>query len=157
DIDLATRKRDATRLEKALLERGYKPNATFNAVNGATRRIYYDTAHRRHIDVFVDQFEMCHVIPIAKTLDAAPITLPLTELLLTKLQIVELNAKDAIDACALLQAGELGDRDDEGTINVARLAALTGADWGLHRTVTITLAKVGDHVADDHARSVVVA
>ncbi len=155
DIDLATRKREASRLEAALTDNGYEPNATFNAINGATRRIYYDTTNRRHIDVFVDQFEMCHVIPIAKTLTASPITLPLAELLLTKLQIVELNAKDAVDAGALLQAAELGDDDAEGTINVARLAAMTAADWGLHRTVTMTLGKLGAHVADDDARAIV--
>jgi hypothetical protein len=157
DIDLATRKRDASRLEAVLTDDGYEPNATFNAINGATRRIYYDTAHRRHIDVFVDHFEMCHVIPIAKTLALSPVTLPLAELLLTKLQIVELNAKDAVDAGALLRAGELGDSDAEGTINVARLSALTAADWGLHRTVTMTLAKLPDHIADAEARAVVAA
>jgi hypothetical protein len=155
DIDLATRKRDASRLEAVLTDNGYEPNATFNAINGATRRIYYDTAHHRHIDVFVDHFEMCHVIPIAKTLTASRITLPLTELLLTKLQIVELNAKDAVDASALLQAGELGDSDADGTINVTRLAAMTAGDWGLHRTVTMTLGKLGEHVPDDGGRAIV--
>jgi hypothetical protein len=157
DIDIATTKRHASPLESVLLENGYTANATFNAINGARRRVYYDTGRDRHIDVFVDRFEMCHVIPIGRTLAESHITIPLTELLLTKLQIMELNAKDAVDANALLQASRLGTTDEPGTINVARLAALTAADWGLHRTVTMTLSKLAEHVAHDDARAVVMS
>jgi hypothetical protein len=157
DIDIATTKRDVGRLESALLANGYAANATFNAINGATRRVYYQTAGQRHIDVFVDRFEMCHVIPLGRTLAESEITIPLTELLLTKLQIVQLNAKDAVDANALLQASRLADADEAGTINVARLATLTAADWGLHRTVTMTLGKLPGYVADDDARTTVVS
>jgi hypothetical protein len=155
DIDLATRKRDASQLEAVLIDNGYTPNATFNAINGATRQVYYDTIRRRHIDVFVDRFEMCHVIPIGKTLTESRVTLPLAELLLTKLQIVQLNAKDAVDANALLRASELGDVDADHMINVPRLAAMTAADWGLHHTVTITLNRLAEHVPDSDARAAV--
>jgi hypothetical protein len=155
DIDIATTKRGASRLDSVLIENGYVANATFNAINGATRRIYYDTVRQRHIDVFVDRFEMCHFIPLGETLRRASVTIPLAELLLTKLQIVELNAKDAVDANALLQASEIGTADADHMINVSRLAALTAGDWGLHHTVVITLNRLAEHERDSEARAIV--
>jgi hypothetical protein len=60
----------------------------FNAFHGAHRQIYVDVANERRVDVFVGMFSMCHEIPIAERLHHEPLTVPLAELLLTKLQIV---------------------------------------------------------------------
>ncbi len=72
-------------------------------------------------------------------------SVPLAELLLTKLQIVELNEKDVRDTVALLSAHEIGDTDGE-TLNGARVAQLCAQDWGLWRTITRNLEAVGEHV-----------
>ena len=60
------------------------------------------------------------------------------QLFLTKAQIFELTDKDALDLACLLLDHELAEHDDD-CIDVRRIAALTGADWGLWRTVTRSL------------------
>jgi hypothetical protein len=66
-----------------------------------------------------------------------------SDLLLTKLQIVELNAKDARDAGLLLREHELG-RGQGDHVDVDYLAGLVGRDWGLWRTTTGTLRRLAE-------------
>jgi HAMP domain-containing protein len=60
---------------------------------------------------------------------------------LGKMQIVELNEKDAIDTMMLLREHEVGSSDGE-TINAGYIASLTACDWGLWRTLTMNLERV---------------
>ena|SRR6266508_215478 len=143
DMDFVIPARRSHAGEKLLSGLGYEPNKNFNLLNGDSRLLFYDNAHERQIDVFVGQFEMCHRLPIAERLDKESLTIPLAELLLTKLQIVHLNEKDVRDICALLLDHPLGDADDE-TINLPRIAQLCAEDWGLWKTVGVSLDKVRD-------------
>jgi hypothetical protein len=146
DIDLTTPRAEGQAAEKLLGDLGYAPNKSFNLLNGATRLLFYDEAYNRQIDVFVGGFEMCHRLPITERLKAEPLTLPLAELLLTKLQIVQINEKDLRDVLVLLLDHPLGATDEE-TINVPRVQQLCGQDWGLWKTVTINLDKLRAFVA----------
>ncbi|HEX6292831.1 MAG TPA: nucleotidyltransferase family protein [Herpetosiphonaceae bacterium] len=141
DIDLATPRREGQAAETLLSGLGYTPDKSFNLLNGASRLLFYDPAYERQVDVFVGSFEMCHRIPITERLQLEPLTLPLAELLLTKLQIVQINEKDLRDLLALLLDHPLGAIDHE-TINVAHISGLCGNDWGLWKTVTINLDKL---------------
>jgi hypothetical protein len=141
DIDLVTRKRDGRRLSEFLEQQGYTANRQFNATNGARRLLFYDEPNGRQLDIFVDTFEMCHVLPIAEHLERDPLTLPLADLLLTKLQIVSLNAKDRSDAYALLLEHEIGEGDRE-QIDASRIAALSARDWGLYRTLELNFERL---------------
>ncbi|HJZ47718.1 MAG TPA: hypothetical protein VKE41_11155 [Roseiflexaceae bacterium] len=143
DIDFVTVSRGSRAVEALLTELGYEPNKEFNLLNGSSRLLFYDPERERQIDVFVGQFEMCHRLPIGERLDRDQLTVPLAELLLTKLQIVQLNEKDVRDVCALLLDHPLGEGDGEA-INLARIAQLCAEDWGLWKTVTISLQKVQD-------------
>ena len=138
DIDFATPARSGRSVETLMAGLGYEPNRSFNLLNGASRLLFYDQPHTRQIDVFVGGFDMCHRLPIAERLDREPLTLPLAELLLTKLQIVQMNEKDLRDICALLLDHPLGDTDLE-TVNLPRLLEICGEDWGLWKTVTLSL------------------
>jgi hypothetical protein len=140
DIDLATLKgksRDATAL---LRDAGYVPNQEFNALSG-NRLLFYDQVNARQVDIFVGAFQMCHTIPITERIEVDPFTIPLAELLLTKMQIVELNEKDQRDILALLHHHEVGDIDEE-TINAAYIAKLCAADWGLWRTLKMNVERI---------------
>ena len=143
DIDVVTPARRGQAVETLLAGLGYEPNKSFNLYNGDTRLLFYDRGHNRQIDVFVGQFEMCHRLPIAERLDKERLTIPLAELLLTKLQIVHLNEKDVRDVCALLLDHPLGEIDQE-TINLPRITQLCAEDWGLWKTVSVSLRKVQD-------------
>jgi hypothetical protein len=133
DIDLATTRDDGRATRQLLESLGYEPNDRFNALNGSERLVYYDLANRRQVDVFVGEFSMCHALPITERLVLDTQTVPLAELLLTKLQIVQLNTKDIRDVHALLVEHDVGDGDDD-TINAAFIASLLARDWGLWRT-----------------------
>ncbi len=82
---------DAQRLFKAL---GYTPHVRFNAINGRERLLFFDEQHDRQVDVLVGVFRMSHEIRFGERLALEPVTVPLAELLLTKLQIVEINATE---------------------------------------------------------------
>lgn len=133
DIDLVTTRKQGRPTAELLRGFGYTANERFNLMNGSTRLVFYDLANGRHVDVFVGKFRMCHQIPIADRLELEDTTVPLAELLLTKLQIVELNHKDLIDIWAIVHEHDVAEHDDDA-INAARIAELLAADWGLWRT-----------------------
>lgn len=81
---------------------------------------------------------MCHEISLtARTSES---TVPLAELLLTKLQVVELNEKDLRDTVLLLHGHEVGEEDGDG-INGSTVADLCARDWGVWRTITANLER----------------
>jgi hypothetical protein len=147
DLDFATSEKRADRLEKFFGAQGYDPNKSFNLFNGDRRLLFWDEANQRQIDIFVGQFHMCHSVPLTERLALDTYTLPLAELLLTKMQIVEMNEKDIRDLCALMLDHAVGAHDEE-TINLPRVAALCADDWGLWKTVMDSTEKVRGYTAD---------
>lgn len=145
DIDLATTKGENRGVAELMADLGYHAAKEFNALNGHRRLLFLDRANERKIDVFVGSFEMCHTIPITDRIVLEERTIPLAELLLTKLQVVELNEKDLHDIVAILHHHEVGQHDDD-TINAALVAGLTAADWGLWRTVKLTVGRVQERI-----------
>ena len=145
DIDFVTLKDRGKAAVEFFSEMRYRPDREFNAFNGGTRLLFHDPANARQIDVFLGAFRMCHEIPFADRITLHPSTVPLAELLLTKLQIVSLNEKDLRDAIAILHHHDLADHDEDA-INGARVAHLCAADWGLWRTCTMNLERIRDGV-----------
>jgi hypothetical protein len=141
DIDVAVTRKDARGLTAFLEGRGYTAEKRFNALHGDTRMIFKGPAGK--LDVFVGAFSMCHELELDTRLPLDAPALTATDLLLTKLQIVELNAKDAHDASVLLteHAIQSGDGDH---IDVTYMSRLAGDDWGLWRTVTATLRRLAE-------------
>jgi hypothetical protein len=142
DIDLAARKNQSRPLRDLLEELGYQPERTFNATHGARRLLYHAPDRSYHVDVFLDELGMSHNLDLGQRLGTEALTLPAAELLLTKLQVAELNKKDAADAAMLLLEHEPADEDGPGKLNAARIAALCAADWGLYTTASDNLAKI---------------
>jgi hypothetical protein len=140
DLDLVGYKRDGQALNAMFGALGYTANREVFALSEGTRAIFDHARSRLHVDVFFDRLEFCHRIDLKNRLETRPITIPLAELLLTKLQIIKINAKDLADACVLLLehdfAGEAG-----------HIATLCAAEWGFWRTVTGNLEKLADYAA----------
>jgi hypothetical protein len=145
DLDFATSRDSAKECTSLLRELGYEPHVPFNALHGSERLLFLDEQHGRKADVFVGRFRMSHVIPLEGRLALEPLTVPLAELLLTKLQIAELNEKDVRDSVALLLGHPVEDEDGEA-VNAVRIAELLSDDWGLWRTITGNLAVCRDHL-----------
>ena len=135
DLDFVTARKGASRAAELFRNEGYEPHVAFNALHGKERLLFFDVDHDRQVDIFVGAFAMSHKIPLDARLEVDPVSIPLAELLLTKLQIAQLNEKDIRDALALLEGHPVGDADGE-TVNAGRIAALCAADWGLWRTIT---------------------
>jgi len=148
DIDLATTKKQAKNLRGVLEQIGYVPDKMFNATQGDTRLYYHSSDGSYHLDVFIEKFVMSHEIELGGRLSTEPVTLPAAELLLTKLQIAELNHKDASDTAMLLADHELADHDGPGVLNVNYVAELCASNWGLYTTVTDNLEKMRSLLPD---------
>ncbi len=143
DIDLATYTRHIKDVTRLLTELGYEEDQMVTRLFGEGRLLFHDPRYGRHIDVFIDRLDFCHVLPLAGRLEADKLTLPLAELVVEKMQIVQLNEKDIIDTIMLLREHPVGDGDDE-TVNAEVIGALAANDWGLWRTLTGNLAFVGE-------------
>lgn len=142
DIDFAAYTRDARAITSALAKLGYREDREVSITSEGRRAIFdHPTSPQVHLDVFFDELEFCHRIPLAGRLEVDRPTIPLAELLLSKLQIVKINEKDVVDTILLLLDHELG-AGDADVIDIGRIARLCADDWGLWRTLTMNLEKV---------------
>jgi len=120
---------------------GYEENREVFIVSEGERAIFERPEIGIHIDVFYEKLAFCHVIYWNNRLEVDHPSIPLAEMLLEKLQIVQINEKDIIDTIMLLLEHPLGDKDLE-TINIKYISGLCATDWGLWRTTTMNLSKV---------------
>jgi hypothetical protein len=153
DLDVVVPPKSAKPTTSVMVAAGYEPNERFNALHGAQRMLFYDTENKRQVDVFVGVFSMCHRLDLSSRLDEHPYSLDAADLLLTKLQIHEINRKDLVDAVRLLLTHENADiaGGGDGRINALsldRLRSVTSSDWGWFTTVTDNLALVRTAASD---------
>jgi hypothetical protein len=144
DLDFVVRRSDATRWRDLLDAAGYTADTRFNTLHGAQRLLHYDLANERQLDTFVGTFAMCHSLDLEEHLPAGSATLAPADILLTKLQIFEVNDKDLVDSIALLLSHPV--TTSGPGIDPGRLAKVTGSDWGWHTTLTDNLAKVAQRL-----------
>lgn len=138
DLDLVGRRGDARAITEFLSSLAYLPDLEFNALHGHKQLYFWDPQNLRQLDVFVERVQLSHDLDVGHRLTATPRTLSPADLLLTKLQVVEVNEKDLKDACALLADHPIA----PGGIDPARIAEVLGSDWGWWRTCTKTLDAV---------------
>lgn len=144
DMDLITTRPAAPGLARALESLGYLPAERFNMLHGRTRMMF-DHPNGMHADVFVDEFAMCHRLDLSSRIELHDTTIPLADLLLTKMQVAELNKKDVTDSAALLLDHDFGNRTDQ--IDTTIVTDVLGSDWGWWRTVSHNLAALKAHLA----------
>ena len=108
------------------------------------RYTFKNEATGYHVDVFFDKLPMSHTIDFKNRLEIDYPTIPLAELLLEKMQIVQLTEKDIKDTIILLLTHDIGDNDKE-TINGKYVAKVLANDWGFYYTVTTNLNKVKEY------------
>jgi hypothetical protein len=147
DLDVVVRRSERRQVEAALAETGLVPDELFNRMNGHRRQVWWTAEGDDHVDVFLGRFDMCHDMDLEARVDPTHRALPATDLLLTKLQVVEINAKDVRDAGALLWGIEISEEDEPGVISTRRLADVLGGDWGFFTTVQDNLTRVPDQLA----------
>ena len=142
DIDFMALRKQSRDIKKFFAELGYVPRDRFNALQGDKRLIFNDIENGRRVDVFLETFEMCHRFDFKNRLTIDNPTIPLADLLATKLQVVEITEREYRDVMALVRDHEVGDFDKPETINGAYLAGLCSDDWGIYKTFTINIANI---------------
>jgi len=149
DLDYVVAAKGSLQLKAFLLEQGYLPDQFFNALHGATRLYFQAPAGQWSVDVVVDELAMSHKLDLRGRLDGPEPTISLADLFLTKLQVWEINRKDLGDALCLLAdhalvAPESKAGVDPEAIDLGRIAAVLGADWGFCHTVERNLGGLAD-------------
>jgi len=143
DLDFVAASKQRQAAEKLFESLGYQGDRRFNTLNGHQRLLYLDPVNGRQIDIFIDRMRMCHVIELADRLGGDDPCLTPADLLLSKLQVFEVNMKDLVDSIALLLDHPIADHDDDA-INGTYLAQLLSEDWGLYRTMQLNTARIRD-------------
>jgi hypothetical protein len=148
DIDLIGYFKDKAKIDKLFETLGYEPDPRLATIPGIRRSIFYSPEGKFRCDVFFDAMEFCHHVDLSKRLCVDKYTIPLMELLLLKLQIVDITYKDITDVQVLLLEHAVGDTDSN-MINGRLLSTLCSKDWGLWYTVTANLKGIYSRTRDD--------
>jgi len=141
DLDLVGYLSQGSKFSKFFEEIGYERRLLRPSYGKEMRQIYVDNVNNRVVDIFLDKLMMCHTIDFRKRLEVDYPTVPLAELLLTKLQIVKFTEKDLKDVVVLLREHEVGESDDE-MINLKIISKNMANDWGFYYTATTNLKKI---------------
>jgi len=142
DIDFMGLSKQSRNIKNLFLKLGYAPREVFNAYYGDQRLIFNDLINERRIDIFLDTFKMCHRFDFKDRLTLNKPTIPLADLLATKLQVVHITEREYRDVIALVHDHEIGNSDDAETINGNRIARMCGEDWGVYKTFSINISNV---------------
>lgn len=146
DIDVFGLGREREHIVTVFDNLGYSSNVSFNSTP-ASGRLQFISRDGKNVDVFLEEFRMQHALDFSQRIRLDDLTIPITDLLLTKLQIGRrLEAKDANDIVAILEDHDLGHSDDKETLNVDYMADLCARNWGLYTSVTYSLQKVRQFV-----------
>ncbi len=138
DIDFASYRKQSSRVKQFLTDCGYKEDVEVNNLFGTSRLLFHDTINKRHVDVFLDELKFSHTINLRGRLEQDPITIPLAELFLEKMQIAKINEKDLIDTIMLLREYDFGETDND-EINKNIILNYLTKDWGFWKTVVDNL------------------
>jgi len=140
DIDFAAYGKHRGKLVPFFESHDYLLEKRAAMISGGTRLIFF-SSNIPMIDVFFDKLDYNHPIDYRGRLEIHPYCVSLADLMLQKLQIVQINDKDLKDAMLLLLAAPLGETDNDA-INIKYIARLFAEDWGFYYTATMNLQKV---------------
>jgi hypothetical protein len=145
DLDVVASSRNRRAVSDFFERAGYVPERMFNAIHGRDRLNFAHPSGRWTVDVVFDELRMSHKLDLRGRLNRPAATVDLADLLLTKLQIWEINEKDLGDVVCLLADHALGAAaDDPELIDLRRVTSRCGSDWGLCHTVQRNLGRVQD-------------
>jgi hypothetical protein len=143
DIDFIVPKEHRKGMRQFLESRGYLVDRDLLVAMEGMRYSFSEPVRNIEIDVFVERLEFNHTIDVRGRLEQHAITLPAEELLLQKLQIVNLTVTDILDLCVLLATHDPTPTPGTGhTLDGGYVAGLLGKDWGFHHTAVRNLERL---------------
>lgn len=145
DLDFISYSKYREKIKSLLVKLEYEVDERFMYYFGDFRHKYYKREKNLTLEVFFDKLEMCHTINLSNRLELDYPTIPLADLLLEKLQIVNINEKDLKDLILILRAHDVGYGNKE-VIDLNRIAKVLAKDWGFYYTVSLNLEKIKNYL-----------
>ncbi len=141
DIDFVGLKKQRKQISVVFKNLGYQENRTVAQQTYGARLLFYKDTPENHIDIFLDTFKMGHEFDLRDRLGLEEYTISVSDLLLSKLQIFEINEKDIRDIITMVKDLPISDQDNSGQINIQYIANLCSKDWGLYQDVIDNIDK----------------
>ena len=149
DLDFICRREDRRGLRQMFQERGYEVDKDMLVAMEGQRFLFQHRATGLKLDLFVDRLEFCHTLHLRTRLVSHALTIPVEDLLLSKLQIVKLTQGDLIDLRAILCSHAVGVGESAAPrIDAGYVASVLARDWGFWRTATANLARLRGAIRD---------
>ena len=149
DVDFGAERKQNRAIREFLMARGYVPDEGIYMASEGARHAYLHRQTGLNVDVFADELYFCHRIPFKGRLDLDSPTICTTDLLLEKMQIVEINLKDFKDTVVLMLEHPLSnEQKGPKSIDVDYIIGMMRQDWGFYYTFTTNLMRVPEHFSE---------
>ncbi len=149
DVDFGAEKKQNRAIRQFLMTRGYVPDEGIYMASEGARHAYLHKDTGLNVDVFADELYFCHRIPFKDRLELDSPTISTTDLLLEKMQIVEINLKDFKDTVVLMLEHPLSHHQaGPKSIDVSYITDMMRQDWGFYYTFTTNLKRVPDYFGE---------
>ncbi|MCP4328596.1 MAG: hypothetical protein GY791_09200 [Alphaproteobacteria bacterium] len=149
DVDFGAMKRQNNDIRQFMISQGYQPDEGVYVASEGSRHIYLHPETKLNVDVFADELYFCHCVPFRGRLGIDTPTISTTDLLLEKMQIVEINLKDFKDTLVLMLEHPLGSAADSNKhIDADYVVDIMSKDWGFYYTFTTNLRRVPDYIPE---------
>ncbi|MFB0568857.1 MAG: hypothetical protein ACETV0_04505 [Nitrososphaeria archaeon] len=143
DLDFMSYRKQRNQMKDLFESVGYVKRRATLSTAASERQIYFHSKGWFFVDVFFDKLLVAnHPLDFRNRLELDFPTIPLGDLLLEKLQIVNFSEKDLKDTLTLLRAHRLEEREESDVVNIGRIAKLLSKDWGFYYTLTNNLKGV---------------
>ncbi|MGB6906100.1 MAG: hypothetical protein WBE04_03140 [Methyloceanibacter sp.] len=145
DVDFGAEKKQNKAIREFLTARGYVADEGIYMASEGARHAYLHEDTGLNVDVFADELYFCHRVPFKNRLDLDSPTICTTDLLLEKMQIVEINLKDFKDTIVLMLEHPLSHREPgPKSIDTSYIVDMMRRDWGFYHTFITNLKQVPD-------------
>lgn len=147
DIDFVVRAEHRKGMRRVLEARGYQVDRDLLVAMEGARYTFHHDVGGYDVDVFVQRLNFCHSIEVRDRLDRHPHTIPIEELLLSKLQVIEPTVTDFIDVAVLLATHPVASAaPGPESVDAGHIARLLARDWGFHHTATRNLTRLRERL-----------
>jgi len=147
DVDFASYSSERSKVENLLEKLEYTTQSYVQvAIATLGRSTYWKKDDTRiKVDIFWDKLKMNHDIDFSGRLELEKSTLPLSELLQEKLQIVRLNMKDVKDTVVLLLEHDVAEKStDREIVDLSLIIERVSKDWCYYYTFSKNLKAIQD-------------
>ncbi len=155
DLDVAGYSSQIKQIREFFISHGFEKERGISTLTTGRREVFIDKTRGFAVDIFLDKLSYCHEVPFYKNprfgekLDRLKIdypTISLADLMLEKLQIIEINKKDLVDINVLLFGHEISDHEEKDKINAAYIKHRWDKDKGFYKDGMINLEKTRQYL-----------